>query len=86
LTWPADVSGLSVGGRCQQSLGGSLAFSRDLLVERVETLGLGAIEVEPPVADEVVLVEDGAVGAEEGVLGETALTVACTDVEDLVMV
>jgi hypothetical protein len=36
--------------------GSGLAFGGDLLVERVESLGLGAVEVEPPVADEVVLV------------------------------
>ena len=37
----------------------------------VTHLGGGAVEVEPPVADEVVLVEEGAVGTEEAVLGQT---------------
>ena len=41
--------------------------------------GLGAVHVEPPVADEVVLVEDGAVGAEEGELGG----LGAADVENL---
>jgi len=49
--------------------GGGLAFGSDLFVKGVETLGLGAVKVEPPVADEVVLVEDGAVGTQEAVLG-----------------
>jgi hypothetical protein len=31
------------------------------------------------------LVEDGAVGAEEGVLGETALAVSCANVESLAL-
>ena len=35
------------------------------LVEAVELLLLGAVQVVPPVAHEVLLVEDGAVGAEE---------------------
>ena len=37
----------------------------------VTHLGGGAVEVEPPVADEVVLVEEGSVGTEEAVLGQT---------------
>ena len=45
----------------------------------------GAVNVEPPVADEIVLVKDGAVGAEEAVLGETTLSVTCTDVEGLTL-
>ena len=42
-----------------------------LIIETVEVLGGGAVEVEPPVTDEVVLVEEGAVGTEEAVLGQT---------------
>ena len=45
----------------------SLRGRGDLLVEVVVVLGEGAVNVEPPVADEVLLVEDGSVGAEEGV-------------------
>ena len=64
---------------CSSCLGG------DLVVQRVEVFGRGAVKVEPPVADEVVLVEDGSVGAEEGVLGEATLAVSGTDVENLAL-
>ena len=37
------------------------------LVEAEEVLAGGAVHVVPPVADEVLLVEDGAVGAQESV-------------------
>ena len=37
----------------------------------VTHLGGGAVDVEPPVTDEIVLVEEGAVGTEEAVLGQT---------------
>ena len=44
---------------------------------------LAAVHVEPPVADEVLLVEDGAVGAEEGVLQQAPDPVIGADVEGL---
>lgn len=50
-----------------------------------QVLGLGAVNVEPPVADEVLLVEDGSIGAEEGVLGQATLGVVGTDVEGLAL-
>ncbi len=53
------------------SVGGLLGG--DVLVEAVEALWQGAVHVEPPVADKVLLVEQGAVGAEEAVLGEVAV-------------
>jgi len=65
------------------SLRDGLALSSDVLVEAVEAFGRGAVEVEPPVADEVLLVEDGSVGAEEGVLGQAAQTVSCAHMESL---
>ena len=65
--------------------GGGLALGCEVVIEAVETLGLGAVKVEPPVADEVVLVEHGSVGAEETVLGETSGSVGCADVEDLAL-
>jgi len=46
---------------------------------------LVAVKVEPPVADEVVLVEDGSVGAEKAVLDLAAVTVSSADVEDLTL-
>ena len=65
--------------------GQGIPLSRDLVVERVEILGGGAVEVEPPVADEVVLVEESSVGAEETVLGQTSGSVSCADVESLAL-
>ena len=56
-----------------------------LIIETVEVLGGGAVEVEPPVADEVVLVEESSVGAEEAVLGEAASSVGGADVESLAL-
>ena len=56
-----------------------------LIIEAVEVLGGGAVEVEPPVADEVVLVEESTVGAEEAVLGQTASSVSSADVESLAL-
>ena len=46
---------------------------------------LGAVDVEPPVADEVLLVEDGSIGAEEAVLGKSASTIVPADVERLAL-
>ena len=63
----------------------SFSLCGDLVVEGVEVLSGGAVEVEPPVADEVVLVEEGSVGAEEAVLGETSGTISCADVERLAL-
>ena len=49
----------------------------------VKARGLVAVKVHPPDAGEDLLVEDGSVGAEEGVFAETTLAVRCADVEDL---
>jgi len=76
------VAGLGVGS------GGSINFGTlggNIVVQTVQTLGLGAVKVEPPVTDEVVLVEDGSVGAEETVLGKTTLAVGCANVEHLAL-
>ena len=64
-------------------MSGSLAFRRNLLVEAVKSLGLGAVKIEPPITNEVFLVEDGAVGAQEGVLGKTTGTVGGAHMESL---
>ena len=53
------------------------------LVEAVELLLLGAVQVVPPVADEVLLVEDGSIRTQERVFGETTLAVSGTNVEGL---
>ncbi len=74
---------------CLALLTGGLPFSGELLVENVEPLRLRAIKVEPVVADEVVLVEDGPVRAQEGGLAQTAAdgaTRSNADVEDLTTV
>merc|ERR1719500_5122 len=60
-------------------------FSSDVIVERIEVLCLSTVEVEPPVADEVVLVEDGSVGTEEAVLGQTSSSISCADMENLTL-
>ena len=60
-------------------------LSSDLIIEAVEVLGSGAVKVEPPVADEVVLVEESSVGAEEAVLGQTSGAVSSADVESLAL-
>ena len=45
-------------------------LSGEVVIEAVKAFVLGAVKVEPPVADEVVLVKHGAIGAEEDVLGD----------------
>ena len=64
---------------------GGLTLGGNLLVQLVQTLGGGAVKVEPPVADEVVLVEDGSIGAEEAILGQTSLSISSADVECLAL-
>ena len=76
--------GVAPGGAGGSS-GGGLSLGSKVVVEAVETLGLGTVEVEPPVADEVVLVEDGAVRTEEAVLGQTSGSVSSADVESLAL-
>ena len=55
------------------------------MVETIEGVGKVAVHIEPPVADEVLLVEDGAVGAEERVICQRGLDVVLvnTNVEHL---
>merc|ERR1719273_2089929 len=78
LSW-SSVLGL-VGGP-----GKSVPLGSDLVVQTPQVLGGGAVEVEPPVADEVVLVEEGSVGTEEAVLGQTSGSVSSADVESLAL-
>ena len=65
--------------------GGGLTLSGEVVIEAVKSFSLGAVKVEPPVADEVVLVEDSSVGAEEAVLGQTSGAVSSADVESLAL-
>lgn len=62
-----------------------LLLCPDLVVAAIESLSRGAVKVEPPVADEVLLVEYGAVGAQERVLGQATFTIGRADVEHLAL-
>ena len=55
------------------------------MVETIEGVGKVAVNIKPPVADEVLLVEDGAVGAEERVICQRGFDVVLvyTNVEHL---
>ena len=76
--------GVKSGVRSSSSGGVDLStLSGNVVIDGVQVFGGRAVKVEPPVADEVVLVEDGAIGAEEGVQGETAQSVLSADVENL---
>ena len=74
------VGVLDVGGLGER---GAVPLGGHLVVAGVEPLRLRAVKVEPPVADEVLLVEDGAVRAEEGLRALAAQTVGDAHVEDL---
>ena len=71
-----------VAGRCVTLC---VTLCLTLVDEAVDVPGGEAVEVEPPVADEVVLVEESSVGAEEAVLGEAASSVSGADVESLAL-
>ena len=78
----SHVSGSTVGAKISGGVSGG-TFGGDLVVAAVQIFGFGTVKVEPPVADEVVLVEDGSVGAQEAVLAKTAQAVGSTNVEHL---
>ena len=69
-----------IGGRTLDVVG---PLGGVLLIEAVERLGQRAVHVEPPVADEVLLVEEGPVRAEERLGMEAAAAVVDADVERL---
>ena len=54
-------------------------------LSRVSRLYQGAVNIEPPVTDEVLLVEEGSVGAEVRVLDEVGVAEVRTDVESLAL-
>ena len=62
-----------------------LSLCGNLIVQRPEVHRGGAVHVEPPVTDEVLLLEEGAVGAEEGELGQARVAVVGADVESLAL-
>ena len=86
----SSISGGSVGRigiACGSGIGGHRSFisggGKFLVLLGGNSVSLGAVKVEPPVADEVVLVEDGSVGAQEAVLAQTTLSVGGANVEHL---
>jgi hypothetical protein len=65
------------------ALGDLVPLGLDLVVTSVQTFGLRAVKVEPPIADKVLLVEDGAVGAKERLAGESSVSGRDAHVEGL---
>ena len=62
-----------------------LPFCSNLIVQEIKVFRGGAIDIEPPVADKVLLIEEGSVGAEEGELCEASISIAGADVERLAL-
>ena len=56
-----------------------------MVIESIKTFSLRAVKVKPPITNEVVLVEDGAIRAEEGIFGKATFAIVSTDVEDLAL-
>ena len=54
-----------------------------LVIERIEMFSLVTVDIEPPVTDEVLLLKQSSIGAEEAVLGQSVVlpTRTSTDVE-----
>merc|ERR1719228_1978404 len=61
----------------------SFTFSSNLIIERVKILSSGAVKVEPPITDEIVLVEECSIRTEEAVLGKTSSSISCANMECL---
>jgi len=64
-------------------LAGGLPFSSYIIVEAVKAFGFGTVKVKPPITDKVSLVENGSVGAQERVFGQTTLAIGGTYMESL---
>ena len=79
----SDPQSLVAGLSLRRTRGG--CFGGVLVVESVQTLGLGAVKVEPPVTDEDSLVEHGAVRAEDAVGLQAIRAIVGTDVERLAL-
>jgi len=65
------------------SLTSSSRRSCDISVQRIKSLSQSAVYVEPPVTDEILLIEKSAVGTKEAVLDEPGVAVVGADVESL---
>ena len=74
LTWVSSIIA-SIG----------LPLCSNLVIERVERLCQGAVNIEPPVANEILLVHQSPIGAEEAELVKAAVAVAAADVEGLAL-
>ena len=59
------------------------ALSHSVQVQLIVVFGGGAVNVEPPVADEVLLLEQSSFGARHRLLGEAAFVVVGADVKNL---
>ena len=81
-SWASRVGGQDIVGRCSCKF---LSLSCNLVIERVESLSFGAFKVEPPVTDEIVLVEDGSIRAEEREGAQGSLVISGADVENLAL-
>ena len=64
-------------------VGRGQSLGRDVPVDAPEAAGGGAVNVEPPVAGEVLLLEEGPVGTEEAHLVQASLALVHTHVEGL---
>ena len=63
----------------------SISFSSDVIIQAIKSLGLRAVKVEPPITNEIILVENGSVGAQKWVFGESTLSVSGANVENLAL-
>lgn len=61
-----------------------ISCSLELCIARGgKSLSLGTVYIEPPVTDEIFLVEDSSIGAEEGILSKVTLQISGANVEGL---
>ena len=63
----------------------SFTLSINFIIKRVEILSSGAVKIEPPVTDEIVLVEECTIRTEEAVLGQTSSSISCANMECLAL-
>jgi len=64
-------------------LASGFTFSSDIFVQAVKTLSLSTVKVKPPITDEVCLVKDGSIGAQERIFRKTTLAISCAHMESL---
>ena len=77
LDWSYLVDGLRSGGHIR------LSGAVELVIEGIEKFRPVTVNIEPPVTDEVLLVEQSPIGTEEAVLGQSSCSVTGADVEGL---